>query len=108
MVHAMQSIDLRHQMQQSSSSSPAQAAASSSISAPSGVYTILSHPSASAASHGVPAPSDTAVIPSDALTMTAGAVVAADGGADAIASVDEVKLNAYDLVEPCVLLVSRL
>jgi len=33
--------------------------------------------------------------------MTAGAVVAAVG-------VDEVKLNAYDLVEPCVLMVSRL
>jgi len=38
----------------------------------------------------------------------AGAVVAADDGAGAIASGDEVKLNPYDPVEPCVLLVSRL
>jgi len=115
--HSVQSIDLlprisRHQMQQSSSSSPAQAAASSSISAPSGVYTILS---ASDASHGVPAPSDTDVIPSSAGSMTAlpapaaaGAVVAADGGAGAIASGDEVKRKPYDPWESTALLVSRL
>jgi len=64
----------------------------------------------------VQSPSDhTDVIPSSAGSMTAlpapaaaGAVVPADDGAGAIASGDEVKLNPYDPVEPCVLLVSRL